>query len=111
MLSGFETTGVRVDGADVAWGTRGDVNGLTRSTVRLDVPAGATRTVVVELEGSVDTGDTYRLRWFNQPLVNTDTSRLVIRSSGEPFSGGGTEGVVPLGDARLEALDVTVGPT
>ncbi len=111
VLSGFETTGVRVDGDDVPWGTRADVNGLTRSTVRLDVPAGGTRTVVVELEGSVDTGDTYRLRWFNQPLVNTDTSRLVIRSSGEPFSGGGTEGVVPLGDGRLEALDVTVGPT
>lgn len=108
VLSPFDAVGTMVDGRQVGASSRADLEGLRRHSVLVDLPPGAERTVVIDLEGSVEAGPTYRLRWFNQPLLNDDDSQLLIEAVGATFPGGASEGRVPIGDRRVETIAVVV---
>lgn len=106
LLSPFEARGAMVDGQGVGYSSRTDLTGLRRYSVVVDLPPGSERTVVLDLLGEVEPGPTYSLRWFNQPLVNDDTPRLLIETSGKPFGDGTDRGSVELGEQRVVELSV-----
>lgn len=107
VLSPFDAVGALVDGAPAPIGSRRDLPGLRRHTVTVDVPPGGRRDVVIDLAGEVDAGPLYRLRWYNQPLLQPDESRLIIRPVDATLPGGGSEGRVEIDDDRV--VDVIVG--
>jgi hypothetical protein len=107
VVSPFDAVGTMVDGQPVGSSSREDLDGLRRHSVLVDLPPGAERTVVVDLEGSVEPGPTYRLQWLNQPLLQDDSSQLLIEAVGATFPGGASEGRVPIGDRRVESISVS----
>jgi hypothetical protein len=109
VLTPFRAIGVMVDGEREALASRDDLAGLRRHTLLVDVPPGTERTVVLDLTGEVEPGPTYRLGWFNQPLLNDDSSQLLIEPVGAVFSDGSEKGRVEIGDERVARVSVTVG--
>jgi len=109
VLSPFAAVGMMIDGDDVPFGSRDDVNGLRRYTVTVDLPPGAERTVILDLVGKVEAGPEYRLRWYNQPLANEDDSQVVARLDGAAFSDGNDTGRIELGTRRIEDLTIRSG--
>jgi hypothetical protein len=109
VLTPFRAIGAMVDGDRHALASRDDLEGLHRHTLLVDVPPGAERTVVIDLTGEVEPGSTYRLAWFNQPLLNQDSSQLLIEPVGARFSDGSQEGRLEIGDERVADVTVSVG--
>jgi hypothetical protein len=107
VLSPFDAVGALVDGAPTPIGSRRDLPGLRRHTLTVDVPAGGRRDVVIDLSGEVDPGPIYRLRWYNQPLLQADESQLIIRPVDATLPGGGSDGRVAIDDDRV--VDIVVG--
>lgn len=89
VISPFEIDRATVDGVD------GDVSplwddGVWRHNVRVEIPPGGTRTVVMELEGEVAAGSTYRLHFGGQPLTNDGTVTARVVAPGREIVDGET---------------------
>ncbi len=108
VLSPFDAVGMMLDGERIGYSTRDDLAGLHRFSVLVDLPPGAERTVVLDLGGRVERGPTYRLRWFNQPLLNPDDAQLVITPVGATFPDNRRAGRVQIDDRRVTDLTVSV---
>ena len=80
VVTPFEATRATVDGVDALLRPLRD-DGVWRHTVRVVVPPGATRTVRFELEGDLEAGDSYRLRYSGQPLVNQGPVSLEVTAT------------------------------
>lgn len=105
VLTGLDPVGAMVDGETTTFGRRADVGGMQRLTVPVTIGPGATKTVIFDLEGDLQPGD-YRLRWYSQPLVRPDMSRLIFRPVGTTLPDGDEIGALPLGSGRLQVVDV-----
>jgi Protein of unknown function (DUF4012) len=57
------------------------------------IPAGATRTLVFHLEGSVPAGSTYHLQVLSQPLVHNDSIGVRVHSSSPAWHVGSANGL------------------
>jgi hypothetical protein len=88
VYSPFATAGGTVDGAAVEIQGAPELHRFAHS-VFVDIPAGATRTVVFHLRGDVVGHDRYVLDVAHQPLVNDDTFSWHINGLGA--SRGGRE--------------------
>ncbi len=104
ILSPFEATGAMLDGEPLAIGRRDDINDLQRYTVAVDIPAGASRTVVLDLSGAVSPGPEYTLTWFSQPLPNADVTRVIVEPIGTTLEGGQPSAAHALDDSRVQVL-------
>lgn len=109
VLSRFDALGAMVDGETRAFSSRPDLDDLHRYSLIVDLPPGGQRTVILDLEGEVRAGDIYRLNWYNQPLVNADTSRMIIEPVGAPLADGSDAGSLNIGSARVERIVVAAG--
>ena len=87
IVTPFEATSATVDGVETVMSPLRDDN-VWRHTVRTEVPPGGERRVVVALEGEVSPGARYRLRFSGQPLVNDDSTRVVVTADGQDLVGG-----------------------
>lgn len=99
VITPFDLVSSTVDDAELPVGTRPETGKLKRHSFLVDLAPGQMRTVRVDLTGSVARGSDYRLRFYNQPLVNLDTSKVIIRSTGRPFIGGAQSGAVTISDS------------
>ncbi len=104
VLSRFDAIGAMLDGEPLALGRRDDINDLARYTVAVDIPPGGTRTVVMDLAGTVDPGPEYRLTWFSQPLPNADRARVIVEPVGTMLVGGQRSAAHILDDSRVQVL-------
>ncbi|MBK8335009.1 MAG: hypothetical protein IPL07_22310 [Acidimicrobiaceae bacterium] len=80
-MTPFELGRVTVDGIDSSVTPLRDID-VWRHTVRVEIPPGGTVTVVFELSGEVDSGQTYRLRFGGQPLVNDSAVTAKVTAPG-----------------------------
>ncbi len=97
VFTADELRSATLDGAEVPVESQYEFAGHVYST-RIDIPPGATATVVLHLQGSVRTGrggvDGYRLGLGHQPLVTDDHLTVRVRSA---------DGSVPVALAELIA--------
>ncbi len=77
-------------------------------SARINIPAGQTVTLELNLSGTVDASDTYRLTVANQPTVNPDTVTLSVSPQAGYTAGGGGWEVTDDGTATRTA-DTTAG--
>lgn len=104
VVTPYELDRVTVDGVDsnVTPLRDGDV---WRHSVRVEIPAGGTVSVVFELAGEVDAGSTYRLRFGGQPLVNDGVVTATVTARGHSIVDG--KGISTSGDAATATLSDT----
>ena len=87
VVTPFELDRVTVDGIDSRVTPLRDID-VWRHTVRVEIPPGGRVTVVFELNGEVDSGQTYRLRFGGQPLVNDSAVTAKVTAPGRRILGG-----------------------
>jgi hypothetical protein len=94
LYSPHDLLGVSVDGQpiDIAQGQEAGWRAYSQFVL---IPPGATRTVVFELQGTIDPEDAYRLTVGNQPVVNPDefSTTLRVPEGWEAEAGDGVEEV------------------
>ncbi|MFN8053578.1 MAG: DUF4012 domain-containing protein [Acidimicrobiales bacterium] len=81
VISPFEADRATVDGVDAPVSPIRD-EGVWRHTVRVAIPPGGTVKVVIDLEGEVDPGNTYRLRFGGQPMVVGGDVTVTVSADG-----------------------------
>jgi hypothetical protein len=87
VLSPLRATTATIDGDPTGIGTQYETSTVRRNSVLLDLPPGATRTVTMDLEGTL-APDVYDLRWLGQPLLDSGTTTVTVRSSDGSLLGG-----------------------
>ena len=106
VLSPFAVTAATLDGEPVGSGTQHELPGIDRHSVLVDLPAGSTRVLELELSGELTRGRPYRLRWVGQPSANPGEVEVQIDATGG-FAGsqdrnflldGARDRVVTVGD-------------
>lgn len=105
VVTAFEAVDATLDGEILPIGTRPEQENLRRHTVLVDIAPGATRTIVLNLRGSVKPGPNYNLKVYGQPLVNADTMDVSITSTGAPFIGGVKAGRVTISHGAAGSKD------
>lgn len=108
----------RIDGVATPFQTQQEFGfGVVSSFV--DVPAGATVVVDIDLQGTIATGDVYRLGWVAQPLVNPDDVTVtltpaagwrVTRTGGVAVDLGGTTATVRVDQPGVSEVEVPLAP-
>ena len=87
IVTPFEATSVTVDGIDADVSSLFD-DGVWRHNVRVEIPPGGSVEVKVGLEGDLEPGTTYQLRFGGQPLVNKGSSKVTVRADGHSIVPG-----------------------
>jgi len=88
VLSPFEATRAAIDGVDAP--VTPLLDGTTwRHTVRVAIPPGTTSVITVHLEGEVDAGAIYRLRYGGQPLVQEGKTTINVTAADRTIAPGG----------------------
>jgi len=78
VYSPLRSTGATLDGVPVGIGAEPELGGFVYSRL-VAIPPGGTATLVIELDGTIDMGDRYRLEVDHQPLVNPDGLTVTVQ--------------------------------
>lgn len=104
VVTPFEATRATIDGVSVPI-TPVREGTVWRHTVHATVPPGGTTRVTIDLEGDVEPGPVYRLRFGGQPLVVSDPVKVSVTSDGTAITAG--PGLKVRGDEATASISGT----
>ena len=105
LYSPLDLREVTFDGAPFGIEPQREFGGRVYSAL-VTVPAGETRTLRFDLEGTLTTGADYELDVLSQPMINADGMRVQVRTDDPDARIAATEGLTVVGE--IAAIDTTI---
>ena len=107
VLSPLQVRNASVDGEPAGVGSLPELRGVDRHCLFVDLGPGATRTVQLNLLGTLGARVPYLLQWVGQPTVGPDRARLTVRADRTSVDGGQRRARVRLDPVQDELVTVT----
>jgi len=89
VLSPWSSDGATLDGKPLAVGTQNELPGVKRHNMLVDLPAGTTRVIELQLVGKTESEAAYAIQWIGQPTADRSDSMKMELTTQDSFSNEG----------------------